>query len=80
MSGFDYVYDEARVNRQVPESGGHLEQDCWCNPDVHQLCPECDGERHIFDAICWKCDGEGWVPEYDDNQPSVIVHTAERLF
>jgi hypothetical protein len=73
---FDYVYNEGRPNRQVRD--GHLEQDCWCNPTVHQLCPECDGERVAGGAECWKCAGEGWVPEYDPERPSVIVHKGER--
>lgn len=79
MSGFDYVLDESRPNRQVPESGGHLEQDCWCNPEVLQLCQECAGDCTTGGVECWRCAGRGLVPEYDPEITSVIVHTAERF-
>jgi hypothetical protein len=61
----------------IPYSGGHLEgRDCWCGPRVEQRCPECEaGEPEG----CWRCGGEGWVAEYDLEEPAVIVHTYEKL-
>ncbi len=46
---------------------------CWCQPEVLQVCPECD-EDHIPTPGCWRCGGRGLVPEYDETQCSVIVH------
>lgn len=47
-------------------------ESCWCCPEVLQPCPEC--LRTHPDPDCWRCRGNGLVPEYDEAIPSVIVH------
>ena len=53
--------------------------DCWCGPDVLQICRECDGNGWVplggdESIMCWKCEGQGLEPVYDDRLPAVIVH------
>ena len=57
-----------------PVSGRQHDVDsehCWCGPEVMQLCLQCGGEERVG---CWKCDGRGLEPEYDDTFPAVIIH------
>ena len=56
--------------------------DCWCGPDVLQICRECDGNGWTLafgdDGIeCWKCEGRGLEPVYDYSLPAVIVHQGD---
>jgi len=52
------------------------DEQCWCNPEVLQLCPECAKVNDDASANedCWKCAGRGLVHEYDDENTSIIVH------
>lgn len=53
------------VAREHVTNAGH---DCWCEPVVFQLCPDCDGTR------CTTCDFEGWVRPYDPERAYIYVH------
>jgi hypothetical protein len=45
---------------------------CWCRPARLQACPECL-DTHPNPA-CWRCDGSGWVSEFDPDAPVHVVH------
>ena len=45
---------------------------CWCDPELLQICPECEDEDNYAD--CWKCGGRGLVKRYDDAEPCVVAH------
>ena len=53
----------------------HGEDDCWCNPSKMQICPQDngDGKHH-----CWRCDDQGLVEIYDNEQPIIFIHHMER--
>lgn len=56
--------------------------DCWCGPEVVQPCLECPvGPGNVMpNPDCWRCNGRGLVPPYDDEAPSVIIHnTADEI-
>jgi hypothetical protein len=49
--------------------------DCWCNPDLFTICPECGPD--IYD--CWRCNHpyRGLVPAtypMDADEPLIIAH------
>lgn len=46
---------------------------CWCNPEVSQVCPECE-ESEVAPPDCWRCAGRGVVEPYDDDLPCIVVH------
>lgn len=54
--------------------------DCWCQPDLRQICPECEAADNVR-ASCWRCKadplGAGWVAPYDDERTTVIIHRQE---
>lgn len=65
-------------------------RNCWCHPEILQPCPECTSgptkaDEHYAevysaepcDPNCWKCDGRGLVPEFDQDLPVVIVHNEK---
>lgn len=55
--------------------------DCWCEPELHRVCPECDPEpsgevretrqgavaliSEAADPNCWRCGGRGTIGEPD---------------
>jgi hypothetical protein len=53
----------------------HLERtDCWCEPTVCVVCPECRGAPASA-PVCWRCAGVGLVlapPEITTNR--IIIH------
>lgn len=48
--------------------------ECWCNPVVLKVCPECEDEWD-GDGFCWKCGGEGLVvcEEYEQEEQNGLV-------
>lgn len=54
-------------------------RDCWCNPALYALCPECGGSEEG----CWRCESghNGLVvtagPEGDETL--IIVHNDIRV-
>lgn len=51
-------------------------EECWCAPEVLQICPICDGS----DKGCQHCNWRGLVPQYNDELPCIIVHrTIEEI-
>lgn len=44
-------------------------RDCWCQPTVKRLCPECDGDG------CWMC-GDGVLPGASPTEDALVVHNA----
>lgn len=43
---------------------------CWCQPEVMQACPKCNGTGYR----CVKCNGRGMVEAYDVFAPAIIIH------
>lgn len=43
-------------------------ENCWCNPEIFQGCPACDGRG------CFGCDWDGVVAVYDDKLPLIVIH------
>jgi len=49
--------------------------DCWCQPELTAVCPECEDEDQPGD--CWRCGGRGLVPaESSPGAPRVVIHNA----
>lgn len=51
--------------------------DCWCGPDVREVCPECAEAE--TSAGCWRCWGVGAIPcedpaRYDGPYALMVVH------
>jgi hypothetical protein len=54
--------------------------DCWCEPELFQVCPEWSGvEWDHCPSSCWRCRGKGWVEPYDDMRVTVVVHRVNRV-
>ena len=50
-------------------------ENCWCNPDLMQPCPEENCyKRAKANPNCWRCGGTGLVPEFDPDEPTLIIH------
>jgi hypothetical protein len=47
---------------------------CWCGPELTQICPEWGGEVDACAETCWRCHGEGWVEPYDPERRTLVVH------
>ncbi len=60
------------------EDREHLEpgEDCWCNPEVTQQCPESLG-RDACDPDCWRCAGKMWIAPWSDELSILIVHRED---
>lgn len=57
----------------------HGHEGCWCDPDVHLICPACEPDppdtehetleealgafAEAADEGCWRCGGEGLIDE-----------------
>ena len=50
----------------------HCGKNCWCNPELLQVCPE--DEDGWCPAECYRCGGEGVVATYDPFEALIIVH------
>lgn len=49
-------------------------ENCWCNPEVMQPCPENDAPGEDCASGCFRCSGRNLVVEYEPEDPAIIIH------
>lgn len=75
MSDYIHIYP-VRKNKSDHITKKH--QDCWCHPELKQVCPESDDVGKCK-AECFRCGGNGLVDPYDEELNYLIIHKEHQL-
>lgn len=49
------------------------DEDCWCEPEIVQTCPDCYQPEGVTRPECLRCGARGVVPVYFDGV-KIIIH------
>ena len=75
MSDWIHVYP---VRKKKSDHITKKHGDCWCNPEVKQVCSESDEEGNC-ESGCFKCGGSGTVEPYDEDLNYLVIHKEHQL-